>query len=154
MVTMVWVLTVATYAVILSVTDFAYIPQFAECAILTGFPFAYLIRLFMLVMSTVLIIAINIYLYYKILETKRKYKENLQLHGRDSRNTSKLDALRKRLREHIKPTVSILLLSGIDRLINVATVFMYPLARSILGNNSIARLYLLSFWCYPLNGYS
>jgi len=32
-------LKVATYAVILSVTDFAYIPQFAECAILTGFIF-------------------------------------------------------------------------------------------------------------------
>jgi len=40
MVATVLVLTVVMYAVILSVTDFAYILQFAECVILTGFPFA------------------------------------------------------------------------------------------------------------------
>jgi len=60
MVLMVWVLMVAAYAVILSVTDFAYILQFAEYAILKGLLFAYWIRLFMLVVSTVLIIAILI----------------------------------------------------------------------------------------------
>jgi len=148
MIAVIWMLTVVIYAVVLSVTDFVYIPQFAECTILKGFPFMHLIKQFMLLMSTALIVAINIYLYYKILETKRKHQN--YVHGCESQTTSKLDALRKRLREHVKPTVSILLLGGIDGLFNIVIVLMYPLARVIFGNNSMTRLYLLQFLVLPL----
>jgi len=74
----------------------------------------------MLVMPTVLIIAINICLY---LQDFRDSKETSKQLAHDS---SRLDILRKRLQEQIKSTVSILLLGGIDGLLNAVTVSMYP----------------------------
>jgi len=125
------------------VTDLIYVPQFAECTTLKGFPFMYMVKQLMLLMLTVLIVAINIYLYHKILETKRKHQNNI--HDCNSQT-----ALRKRLQDHIKSTVSILFLGGIDGLINVILVLMYPLGRIIFGNSSMARLYVLQFLVLPL----
>ena len=142
-------ITVVMYEILISATSFRYIPYFAQCEATNKVAIAYVMRTFSLLCLVVLVIAINAYLYYKILQVNKTQRQNLQLHG-NTRTTSKLTELRKRLREQIKRTVSVLLLGGLDGAFNLLFPLMYVLSRIILGNDSIARMYLVEFVIIPL----
>ena len=93
--------------------------SFARCYELCSFLLIYLIKGFVMVSSTGFIIAINIHLYYKILQSNKRLKENMRLHSECSTTTRQHAAIRKNLQSLIKPTISVSLLGGIDGLINL-----------------------------------
>ena len=148
----VWVMAITTTSILVSGVLFQYVPAFGECYGLNGFPLEYLFKGFLMVCSTVLIIAINVYLYIKILDSNKTRRDNMQLAGEGSRNATNHEVLKS----HIKPAVSVLLLGGLDRLFNLAVPVTHITLRLTLGNDSIIRLYFVEFlvqsikWCQLL----
>ena len=146
----VWDLAISITSVLLVQVPYVHLYPFARCYGLSGFPLIYLFKGSVMVSSTVLIIAINLYLYYKILQSNKKLKENMRLHGESSTTARRHVARRKNLHSQIKPTVSILLLGGMDGLINLLIPLLQIVFRLTLGNDSIARIYAIEFVIQPL----
>ena len=149
-VAVVWGSAILITSVLLVQVPYVHLYPFARCSGLSGFPLIYLFKGSVMASSTVLIIAINLYLYYKILQSNKKLKENMRLHGESSTKARRHVARRDHLRSHIKPIVSVLLLGGIDGLINLLIPLLQILFRLTLGNDSIARIYAIELVVYPL----
>ena len=149
-VAVVWGFAILITSILLFQVPYVHVYPFARCYGLNHFPFIYLFKGFVMVFSTVLIVAINVYLYYQVLQSNRKLKENLRLDGESSATTRRHAASKNNLRRHIKPTVSMLLLGGIDGLINLLVPILHILFRLIFGNNSITRVCIIEFVIYPL----
>jgi len=141
----VWTMATLTSLIIVYGIPFQYVPGFADCHDLDGFPLDYLFRGIFMVITTVLMIAINIYLYNKIHQTSVAYKEGVQLpgHGVHFRRPTHRDTLKA----HIKPTASILLLGGLDVLFNLA---MRILSFFALDDDPSTRLYVTEFMVQPV----
>jgi len=147
----IWAITISFNIILVSTTPFQYVHQLGRCYPLSGFPFVYMIRAFLNITTTIDIIATNMYLYKQILASNKKHKENMRLDGQSSAaDARKHAAMRERLREHIKPALSVLFLGGIDAAFNLLFPIIYVSMRVILGNNSIARLYLAEFVARPI----
>ena len=146
----VWGLAILITAVLLFQVPYIQVYPFARCYGLNSFPFIYLFKGSVMVCSTVLIVAINIYLYYEVLQSKKKLEENMRLNGEHSPKVKQLVAFKKNLQKHIKPTVSVLLLGGIDGLINLLVPILQISFRLIFGNNSITRVCMIELVIYPL----
>ena len=142
-VAVVWGSAILITSVLLVQVPYVHLYPFARCSELSGFPLIYLFKGSVMASSTVLIIAINLYLYYKILQSNKKLKENMQLHGESSTKARRHVAHRDHLRGHIKPIVSVLLLGGIDGLINLLIPMLHIIFRLTLGNDSITRIYAI-----------
>lgn len=127
MIIAIWAIVIGANGIIISATPFQYVQQLGRCYPLGDhFPFAYLIKTFINLTAVAGMIAINIYLYKKILESNKRHRENMRLDGHtSSMNARKHDNMRKRLREHIKPAVSVLLLGGIDAAFNLLQPLIY-----------------------------
>ena len=149
-VAVVWGLAILITSVLLVQVPYVHLYPFGQCSALSGFPFIYLFKGFVMASSTVLIIAVNLYLYYEIVQSNKKLKENMQLHGESSTTTRRHVAHREKLRRHIKPTVSVLLLGGIDGLINLLVPLLQIVFRLTLGNDSIIRIYAIESVIRPL----
>ena len=146
-----WALTIGVNSILISITPFQYVRQLGRCYPLSGFPFAFLLKAFINLTATVGIIAINVYLYKKILESNKKHNENMRLAGHSSStNARKQTDTRQRLREHVKPAKSLLILGGIDAAFNLLQPCIYISMQVILGNESIARLYVAEFMVRPI----
>ena len=145
----VWGLGILITSALIFQLPYVQVYPFARCYVINGFQPIYLFKAVVLAFSTVLIVAINIYLYYQILKSQKKHEENMRLHGESSPTTRRHAALRKNLQKHVKPTVSVLLLGGIDGLCNLLVPILYISFRLILGN-AVARLYIAEFVIIPL----
>ena len=152
MIIAIWAISIGVNGILISATKFQYVHQLGRCYPLTGFPSPYMIKAFVNISATVGMIAINVYLYKEITASNKRHNDNLRLDGQQG-NARKRDGMRKRLREHIKPAMSLLILGGIDAAFNLLQPFIYVPMQIILGNNSVARLYLAEFvgrpiqWC-------
>ena len=152
MIIAIWAITIGVNGIIISATTFLYLHQLGRCYPLTGFPSPYMIKAFVNITATVGMIAINVYLYKEILASNRRHKENMRLDGQHS-NATKCERMREKLREHIKPALSLIILGGIDAAFNLLQPFIYVPMLIILGSDSIARFYLAEFvgrpiqWC-------
>ena len=142
-VAVVWGSAILITSFLLVQVPYVHLYPFARCSGLSGFPLIYLFKGSVMASSTVLIIAINLYLYYKILQSNKKLKENMQLHGESSTKARRHVARRDHLRGHIKPIVSVLLLGGIDGLINLLIPMLHIIFWLTLGNDSITRIYAI-----------
>ena len=151
MIIAIWAATISVNGILISATPFQYVQQLGRCYPLSGFPFAFLLKAFVNLTAVVGMIVINVYLYKKILESNKKHQENMRLGGHSSTtNARKHEAKKERLREHIKPAMSVLLLGGIDAAFNLLQPFIYIPMQVILGNNSITRLYVAEFVARPI----
>ena len=95
--------------------------------------------------SAAFIAAANIFLQYKVIRSNRKAKENKRLGNEEEKQFQKLVQL---LRAQIKPTITLLLVGGIDVLGNIFISVIYP----IIGFSvqpSMA-IYLEQFLMYPM----
>jgi len=59
------VLAVGLHSLITSTMTFQFVPRLAQCTVLTGFPLAYMSWVFLILSSTELVVAINVYLYWR-----------------------------------------------------------------------------------------
>jgi len=142
----VWAMAIATNSILASGAYFEYVPAFAKCFGLGGFPLGYGLWVALTMSSTGLIIAINIYLYRQILESNNKRRENMQLAGSDTMEATN----HKMLKSHVKPAVSVLLLGGLDGIFNLAVPITHIILRLIYGSNSLTRLYFVEFLIYAI----
>ena len=151
MIIAIWATTIGVNGILISATPFQYVHQLGRCYPLSGFPLAFLLKALVNLTAVAGMIAINVYLYKEILESNKKHKENMRLDGQSStKNARKHEAMKERLREHIKPAMSLLLLGGIDVAFNLLQPFIYIPMQVILGNNSITRLYVAEFVARPI----
>ena len=146
----IWGLAILTTSAMLFEVPYVHVRPFGRCYGLVSFPLVYMFQNFIIASSTALIIAINLYLYYKILQSNKKLKENMRLHGESSTMARQDVAFREKLRSHIKPIVSVLLLGGIDGLMNLLVPILFVSFRLTLGNDSIVRLYAVEFGIIPI----
>lgn len=149
-VAVVWGLAIMITSVLLFQVPYVHVYPFARCYGLNHFPYIYLFKGFVMVFSTILIVAINVYLYYQVLQSNQKHRENSRLFGESSATTRRHVASKNNLRMHIKPTVSMLLLGGIDGLVNLLVPILQISFRLIFGNNSITRVCVIELVIYPL----
>ena len=150
-VAVVWGLAILITSVQIAQVPYVHVYPLARChGFVNVIPLAFLFRALIMVSSAVLIIAINSYLYYKILQSNKKLKENMRLHGESSTTARRHVARRDHLRSHIKPIVSVLLLGGIDGLFNLLIPMLHIIFRLTLGNDSITRVYAIELVVRPL----
>ena len=80
---------------------------------------------FLLVLSTILIVCVNVYLYVQVNKSKQKL-ENMRTHGTDGRNDYKenkqLERRYHKFQKQVKITMSLLVLGGVDGIINLLTI--------------------------------
>ena len=94
--------------------------------------------------SAVFITAVNVFLLYIVVASNRKAKENERLGNEEKQNWK----LVKLFRAHLKPTITLLLVGGIDVIGNVVISFTYStIVNSVQPSISI---YLKQFLLYPL----
>jgi len=139
-----WGVSIAINSILAS--GMRYVPAFAKCFGFGGLPLGHFFQIFVSVFSTLLIVAINIYLYRQILESNRKHQENMQLNAAGSREANNYEMLKS----HIKPAVSVLLLGGLDGIFNLAVPITFIILRLIYGSNSLTRLYFIEFLIYAM----
>ena len=106
-------------------------------------PFFVILRL----TSTVFIIAANSFLYYKVYESNKRAKENERLGNEEE--AKKFQKLIKLLRMQMKPTITLLLVGGIDVIGNVLISFVYTLIKVSTEPNT--GFYLEQFLMYPVS---
>ena len=96
--------------------------------------------------SAVLIIIVNLFLLYKVVVSNRKAKENKRLGNEDE--VKKFEKLVQLLRLQIKPTITLLLMGGIDVLGNVLISSAYTTTKILVAPNT--KYYLEQFLLYPI----
>ena len=106
-------------------------------------PFAVFLQL----TSTIFIIVANSFLYYKVYESNRKAKENERLGN--EQEVKKFEKLIRLLRMQMKPTITLLLVGGIDVIGNVLISFMYTTIKVSTEPNT--SFYLEQFLMYPIS---
>ena len=78
------------------------------------------------VVSAILIIGTNAYLYRAIIQSKKKLENNLKLSGRDEHKITKLQRLIHNLQMHLESSLPVFVLGGVDCLFNLLrTVILF-----------------------------
>ena len=102
----------------------------------------------MVIVTVILILCVNAYLYVQITKSKRKLEENRRVHGRnDNEETKQLKRTYYKFQKQLKTTLSLLILGGIDGIINLLTM-MAVIMNSMLSVSN--TLYAFQFIVYPL----
>ena len=97
--------------------------------------------------SAIFIIVANSFLFYKVYESNRKAKENERLGNEEE--AKKFEKLIQLLRMQMKPTITLLLVGGIDVIGNVLISFMYTTIKVSTEPNT--TFYLEQFLMYPIS---
>ena len=117
-------------------------------------PGALIVYLLPQVVSAILIVGTNAYLYRAIVRSKKKLVNNLKLSGRDEHKITKLQRLIHNLQMQLESSLPVFVLGGIDGLLNllrivlfiVITVFFPFSSRS----SAIFSIYSYEFIAKPL----
>ena len=92
------------------------------------------------------ILVTNVYLFYKAATSKRKARKN-KTHGNQEK-AARYTKLVQLLHSHLKPTITVLVVGGIDVIVNTVLCIGYvKLSHSAEDTNNI---YLEQFLMYPL----
>ena len=97
--------------------------------------------------STVFIVIANSFLYYKVYESNRKAKENERLGNEEE--VRKFEKLIRLLRMQMKPTITLLLVGGIDVIGNVLISFLFTMLFTSSADPNTFH-YLAQFLMDPL----
>ena len=88
---------------------------------------------FLLILPVILITCINVYLYVQIYKSKQKYEENMRTHGRnDSNEIKQLKRTYYKFKKQVKITLSLLVLGGVDGILNLLTLIILAMSRFLL----------------------
>ena len=98
--------------------------------------------------SAAFIVAVNVFLYYKVRQSNKKAEENMRTGSAGQEETSRLNKLVKKLRSQTKTAITLLLLGGIDGIANVLIPLIHIVVISKLGPTG--RLYAVQFLSYTL----
>ena len=96
--------------------------------------------------SVIFITAANVFLQYKVIVSNRKAKENERLGNKEE--ARRFQKLVKLLHAQVKPTITLLLVGGIDVIGNVFISFMYIVTEVSVEPSK--NIYLKQFLIIPL----
>ena len=104
------------------------------------------------VVSVILTIGINAYLYRSIIRSKKKLASNLQLSGKDEHKVTKLQRLIHNLQMQLESSLPVFVLGGIDCLLNALHIvtFIVVAVNYPLPSSAIPRIYFMQFLVNPL----
>ena len=105
-----------------------------------------------LAVSAILIVGTNVYLYRTIIQSKRKLEDNLKLSGKDDYRITKLQRLIHNLQLQLESSLPLVVLGGIDCLLNVLRVVIFVFINVFypLSSNPVGGIYFHQFIVYPL----
>ena len=121
----------------------------------SGGPSAFILYVLPHVVSAILIVGTNVYLYRTIIQSKKKLENNLKLSGRDEHKITKLQRLIHNLQMQLESSLPVFLLGGIDCLLNVSRVLVFVAINVFcpLSSSASAGMYLYQFFVNPLSYY-
>ena len=109
-------------------------------------------HVFLFVSSFILIVCINIYLYIQINKSKKKLEENIRTYGSDGSNeqnkNGQLKSKYDKLQEQARITFSLLILGGVDGIINLITIIVVIVMNRFFSIS--LALYGIQLVAYPL----
>ena len=122
--------TVLGVSLILSVTSTIVVPADVmwPLALVHFNTYVRLLIILLRLTSAVFITIVNIFLYYQVWVSNRKAKENERLGNEEE--AKKFEKLIQLLRMQMKPTITLLLVGGIDIIGNVLISFMFGIIRT------------------------
>jgi len=150
-----WLVAAGMAFVIGGITTFIFEPAFGKY---TGnhnsrlFIFASIIL--PMLTSAVATIFINVYLYYCTVQSNKKLQKNMRLDGGNQQEINRINRLLHNLRMQAKPTVSVLILGGIDIILNASQSVVVTIALSHASGPTRSYLSLISYlldWCQLLS---
>ena len=104
------------------------------------------------VVSAILIVGTNVYLYHSIIQSRQKLKNNLKLSGRDEHKITRLQRLIHNLQMQLKSSLPLFVLGGIDCLLNVLRTVLVLVIYALypLSSYPVVGIVLLQFLVIPL----
>ena len=118
----------------------------------SGAPSAFIIYVFPQVVSAILIVGTNVYLYRRIIQSKLKLENNLKLSGRDENKITQLQRLIHNLQMQLESSLPLFVLGGIDSLLNILRVIIFIVINAFcpLSSDASVGIYLYQFFANPL----
>ena len=116
----------------------------------SGITGVFVLYVFPEVVSAILVIGTNLYLYRCIIQSKKKLENNLKLSGRDEHKITKLQRLIHNLQMQLESSLPVFVLGGIDCLLNISRVVVFGIIITIYPSLSTAALSVTQFSVYPL----
>ena len=108
-------------------------------------PGALIVYLLPQVVSAILIVGTNVYLYRTIIQSKKKLENNLKLSGRDEHKVTKLQRLIHNLQMQLESSLPVFVLGGIDCLLNVSRIVLFIVIIVFFPFSSGATLSIYSY---------
>ena len=99
------------------------------------------------VISAILIVGTNVYLYRTIIQSKMKLENNLKFSGRDENKITKLQRLIHNLQMQLESSFPVFVLGGMDCLFHILRVVVFGIIIAIYPSPSVISL---QFTVYPL----
>ena len=144
-----WIISSIMGAVVYSTSPFAYVGSFGAYAAMGKSIGRVLLFVFSLTLTVILIICVNVYLYVQIIKSKQKLEENARVHGRsDNEEIKQLKRTYYKFKKLLKTTLPLLILGGVDGIINIMTMMIMIVMNRFLSVSSMT--YASQFVAYPL----
>ena len=104
------------------------------------------------VVSVILIVGTNAYLYCSIIQSKNKLEDNLKLSGKDDHKVTKLQRLIHNLQMQLESSVPLFVLGGIDGLVNMLRIIIFIVINVFfsLSSGATVGMYFYQFFANPL----
>ena len=143
-----WIISIIMGVVAYSASSFAFVGSFGVYTALEKSIGRVILFVLIVIVTVILIICVNAYLYVQITKSKQKLEENRRVHGRsDNEEIKQLKQTYYKFRNTIKTTFSLLILGGVDGIINLLTMMAVIMNRMLSVSNT---LYAFQFVVYPL----
>ena len=150
--TLTWIISSIMCLVIYLPTSFVFVGSLGVYTPMEKAIGRVILFVFLLVLSAILIVCVNVYLYVQVNKSKQKLEESMRIHGTDGRNDYKenkqLERRYHKFRKQVKITMSLLVLGGVDGIINLLTMMTIIIMNRFLSIS--LTLYVFQFVAYPL----
>ena len=155
LITVAWLVAAATtFIVRWTSSTVLFVPPFANF-IPSPNPVGSIAILLTLLMSIILIVASNAYLFYVTAQSNKRLLQNRNLSGREGSEMNKVRRLLRALQMQAKPTASALILGGIDCAMTALTIVLFAVINAPSSSN-ITSVYIYQMvypieWCQMLS---
>ena len=145
-----WAFLILMRISVFATLTYVYYPVLGDCVIigeLSGNPLLFFFFLSE-VMATVLIIVSSVYLRHKIIKSNKLFHRPRK-NAVEECDSTKIGRMVEILQEQLKPTMSVLVVGGIDGIFNVLNPIIYAIMVSVFDDPA-ALLYVIEFIMFPL----
>ena len=134
-----WLMAAATTFIVRWTSTVLFIPPFANF-IPSSSPVGSIIIFMTLLVSVILIVVSNAYLFYITTQSNKRLQQNRNLSGADGNEVSKVQRLLRTLKMQAKPTASALILGGIDCAMIVLTIIILAVINA--SSSEVTKMYI------------